>query len=338
MRLIFKQQKKRCLSIRKKQLRRARKLRLRSLHKPKNVQWWTDDITAPKVFGILDNDNRNDVIHFISSIKAAAQKRGAAIRLNFKDTEKMYADATLLFKASIEQICQQHPALKIKCAPSKKIPRINEVLTQIRLLHRLGQTFHIKPTDETVIHWRTTEGKGADGEKYEPILGSYDTALDAKLSEGLYLGLTEAMTNTCHHAYPDGLPDTEWWMFSQIKNDWLTVAICDLGVGIPATIHIKQPLVWKVIHRAYKGKATDANIMDATIRLKKTRTRKGYRGKGLTQLANVVDRAQNGAGFFIYSGKGCYAKSSRGVKLYDYKTSIGGTVITWRLPLNSDET
>lgn len=337
MKIVHPQQRKHLIAIQKKRLRRLWKRRRRCAAKRRQEShrsppWWTDDIKAPRIFDILDPENRGDLLHFIETISNAAAKTHAKIRLDFYHTEKMVVSGTLLFRAHMTKLCQQYPATVFKCSKPKS-RKISEVLTKIRLLALFSQDFHVNPHHSDVIHWNLAEGKGADGEKFESILGAYDGTLSPRLSKGLYLGITEAMTNTRHHAYPIKTQGTEWWMFSQERHGWLTVAICDLGVGIPATLPDKQPYTWAVIKRAFNGKATDAKIMETAIRLKRTRTHHGHRGKGLTQLANVVDQTQHDSSFFIYSGKGCYAKSNKKVILHDYESPISGTVITWKLPL-----
>lgn len=195
--------------------------------------------------------------------------------------------------------------------------------------------------DDDVIHWRYAHGDRVEGYKYDEILGKYDGQITSVLSTKLYNGLTEAMTNAKHHAYirvrPDGLgvtkPKRDWWMFSQERDNQLSVVFCDLGIGIPGSLPIQQPILWKRI--LLGGKMTDGDIIKEAIADSYTRTGKHYRGKGLGQLVNVVAKESDSV-LLIYSNKGCYTCTSGSETVRNFIGSVQGTVIFWRLTLRKE--
>jgi hypothetical protein len=160
------------------------------------------------------------------------------------------------------------------------------------------------------------------------------------LSRGLYLALTEAMTNCHHHAYISvrqdglGIQDTnrDWWMFSQERDGMLTVVFCDLGVGIPSTIPVRKPDLLTRLKTLFGRYPTDAQVIEEAVRDSVSRTGKAYRGKGLNQLVDVI-RKTHGASLLLLSNRGLYVARPGHVETRDYSGSILGTVILWAVPL-----
>lgn len=214
-------------------------------------------------------------------------------------------------------------------------------MSQIGLFSLLGYRKKIERSFSDVIHWRYASGREVEGEKYETILGSYDGRVAEPLLDSLYRGLSEAMTNCHHHAYinvrEDGLnskpTERTWWMFSQEKDGVLSVAFCDLGVGIPATLPQKQPSIWRTI--VSLGQAgSDSEIIAKAVESSLSRTGKAYRGKGLRQLLEAVQAARSpDAMMMIFSNRGRYLYQNGATDLRDYADSILGTLILWRLPV-----
>jgi len=218
--------------------------------------------------------------------------------------------------------------------------KVAQVLKQLGVLDLLGVVCHIVPKDEDVIHWRHAHGHRVDGSAYENVLADYDGEIAEGLSEQLYTGITEAMTNVLNHAYEfpraDGTTSDrrEWWMFSQEKEGMLSVAFCDLGAGIPPTLRRRRPYVWE---RAFKvGKGSDSNVIAYAIMDSISRTRQSHRGHGLNQIVSLIDDIP-GARMRVVSNKGAIERQSRKMSQFDFSDSIMGTLIYWCIPLPSKE-
>jgi len=229
---------------------------------------------------------------------------------------------------------------KIRCRePDNR--KIRQVLKQTGIHRLIGSYSGLKATHDDVVHWRYATGSDVNGQKYDEVLGKYDGNLPSAPDKGLYLGLTEAMTNCHHHAYieprRDGLgqknePKT-WWMFSQERNNKLTVVFCDLGVGIPTTLPRTEPSLWSRIVSTFAS-PEDGIVIEEAIKYSRSRTRQTYRGKGLRQLVDVIDGLP-GAALKIYSNRGCYTYRGGVGSVETYTTSILGTLIEWTIPLSS---
>ncbi len=102
-----------------------------------------------------------------------------------------------------------------------------------------------------------------DGQRALELLGDLDDRLPSRLQRGLYDGIVEAMTNANHHAYEqirdDGLRhedlQKEWWMFSQVRENRLSVSFCDLGIGIPRSLPLKRKTLWAQLLLSNPGRS-----------------------------------------------------------------------------------
>lgn len=318
----------------KRNIKLATIKRHRKRRKDNNQKWWNITIPAPVRFGIFHEDIRNEVLNFLADVSAEAKIPNQVIRLDFSNTNMIDSAGGILLRANLCKI-QAHLSSNttIKCSPSNH-HKINEVLTQIEVLKLFDQDFNILPDAEDVIHWKVAQGSRVEGEHYETVLSHYDGSLSESLKEGLYKGITEAMTNTKHHAYEHNnnsdLP--QWWLFSQEKDDRLSVVFIDLGIGIPRSIKSHQTKIDAVLSYL-KREASDADIISTAIKLGETSTGMGWRGKGLRKLRNSVMSVEN-SNMCIYSSKGMYYlnSGSETPELKNFEQSIGGTLIYWSVP------
>ena len=119
-------------------------------------------------------------------------------------------------------------------------------------------------------------------------------------------------------------------MFSQERDGKLSVAICDLGAGIPGTLPSKQPKLWKRILRVKRF--GDADVIKHAVSDSISRTGAGHRGHGLGQIVRVVESIP-GAQVIIFSNKGIYGRIAGRKVLVNHSSNILGTLIFWEVPL-----
>ncbi|WP_374981300.1 hypothetical protein PSGK_09615 [Pseudomonas solani] len=300
-------------------------------------------VIAPREFCLTDN-NRNDLLLFISRIKKMVRAGQRRILIDFTPTRRFIADGTLYFYAIIDNLLSTHKNLKFKCIPP--IPtKPSQVLQQIGFYSRIGTHTQFDCDDDEVVNWRAATGQGALGEKYDEILGHYDGHITKALSDKLYTGLTEAMTNANHHAYlvhkKNGAMTTRsykpWWMFSQEREGLLTVVFCDIGIGIPGSLPFsKDPgwmKWWTVIRKFGIHKNGDGEIIRRAVRHSKTRTQLHHRGKGLRQIIETVS-AITGGKAIIQSNRGWYRIENGKEDHGNRRLPINGTILFWQIPLN----
>jgi hypothetical protein len=267
-------------------------------------------------------------------------KDRGSITLDFSSTEKLFADGTLLFLAEVRRMVKHLPNLSVACIPPAST-KVSQVLQQIGFFELISAPHGETPADDDVVNWRFAHSKQVDGAKYEDVLGDFDGSIAEPLREDLFKGITEAMTNVVNHAYElpreDGLnisQSREWWMFSQHKDDALTVVFLDLGAGIPRTLPAKRPNVWRKF--MLFGRKDDSRAIEYALKDSISRTGFLNRGKGLGQIARAVALGPSHQ-MHIYSNHGVYRSVNGFVKRHDYADSIFGTLIFWKFQLHSKE-
>lgn len=299
---------------------------------------------APEKFNIVEKKERELFTIALYRLRSRILGGQKNIILDFSNTRIMNAEATLLFVAEIRTLFYQKKGnIQWELIPSET-SKVMQVLKQIKVLELLGVSYEIDCNDEDVVSWLYASGQGADGSKFDDIMGPYQGDIAPALSADLYSGVTEAMTNVVNHAYSqprdDGLApisDRDWWMFSTERDGRLTVLICDLGAGIPGTLPYSSEHkgLWRRLLRL--NKVTHSTIIAYAVEHSITRTELSHRGKGLGQITKAIQHINN-AQVTIMSNNGAYQRTSSGeVKLGDYSTSILSTLILWEIPLQPEE-
>jgi hypothetical protein len=291
---------------------------------------------APKEFNLTDVSHRSTLLTRLGRLRQLLRK-GDPVCIDFSETERMVADGTLLFLAELRRLIKHAKGeLVITCTPPKN-DKVAQVLQQIGLFSLLGVTNDTVPKDDDVVNWRFAHGHKVEGERYEDVLAEYDGDIASQLQETLFTGITEAMTNVLNHAYliprEDGTDITnsrEWWMFSQAKDGEITVAFLDLGAGIPRTLPMTKPGLWRKFLQF--GKSQDSRAIQYAVKDSISRTNESHRGKGLGQIARVIDQVAKGE-MAILSNYGALSRSNEVMRRKDYSDSIRGTLIFWKIPL-----
>lgn len=305
----------------------------------------TKTVIAPEEFHLITIKTRARVLGFLADLRTAFLTSDTeVVKIDFSNTKKFVAGATVMMYAEIARLREWAGGrVRVRCI-NPRADRPKQVLQQIGLLAECG----IAPTRATtlhdVVHWRVAHGCLVDNSICAPAIEPYEGHIATPLVDGFFRGLGEAMTNAIHHAYIDTREDglayfpqqkKDWWMFSQAKDGELTVVFCDLGVGIPRTLPQKQPSIFKRLINSGLGASDSACIAEA-IADSKTRTKLAGRGRGLGNIVDVVSRIEGGV-VAIFSNRGCYTYMNGKSFTHDFKDSILGTVIYWKVPIARED-
>ena len=110
------------------------------------------------------------------------------------------------------------------------------------------------------------------------------------------------------------------------------MVFCDLGIGIPATLPMKQPGLFRRL--LSMGRATsDSACIQGAVEQSRSSTGLPGRGHGLGNIVNVVASTQSGI-VSVMSNRGRYSIDGGKIRVQDFKGSILGTLIYWRVPLD----
>lgn len=315
--------------------------RVNTIKREQSRSFYFARIQAPATLSLGAADSHASAVDFIRSIKEAFKNCSSGmIQLDFSGTDRFVIGATLLLYAELSNLISNGSGqVLFRCKPPRN-HKAAQVLTQIGMFEMCGQNFRVKPVDQDVVHWRVAKGQKVELSVCNQVLDEIEGRLAEPLQRSIDAGLCEALTNVVHHAYISSRDDgtgyvsscKNWWVFSQVKNDLMSVGICDLGLGIPRTLQEKHPSLWTRIVE-FMQQPSDSHCIAAAIEDSRSRTGERQRGKGLGQIARAVV-GESKAYVAIYSNKGSFTqKGDAAPSLTEYGESIFGTVIVWRVPV-----
>ena len=302
-------------------------------------------IRAPDAIAMATPDERTELCRFLKQLRETATNPSARIVLDFSSTTSIASSGAVFLIGEIDRAIAARLA-SIQARRSKT-PLVEEVFQQIGIYAKLGIKCDIAPASESVIHWQVASGTLAEGAKSGSILESYEGRLPEGLTRGLYDGLVEAMTNTVHHAYPDDHEGKRhrrhlgkrWWMLSQERDEILTVAFCDLGIGIPRSLPKSKTYEASTLREFWRNTGldkTDASAISVAVQIGKSRTGLKQRGYGLAEIVSRAKTNSNG-GVLITSNRGIFIANDGREDVFNHKYSVNGTLIQWTTPIISDE-
>ena len=216
---------------------------------------------------------------------------------------------------------------------------------------KMVQNTSTKPTSINLVKY--IKGKCRDSEKARllkqqimDVIGS-----DEQISKWTFLhsGLTEAITNVSHHAYPmgNGFSEEEknWYLTGSYDEDSreLKIVFYDQGIGIPKSLPLSKTIWEKILQYLSKSniglaeRKRDEVLLGAAMQLNRTSTDQPDRGKGLQDLLEFIRQRKDGD-LSILSLKGLYKFSimngEETVKTERFQHPINGTLIIWNAILS----
>ena len=305
-------------------------------------------LIAPPKFD-LTRGSGLEVAKFLRAFATTVLTNRIQVKLDFRMTEAFFPAATILLFAEVDRVVKLSDLPKPVTIIDPRQRRPREVLKQIGLHDLTGDTCDIVPERQDVVYWRATKGSDQSGDRLAILevvakRVNSDHANRVELS-GIWRGVSEAVANSVEHAYkrprPDGfagLPDTRWWMFTQLRDGTFTVAVCDLGCGYRATINetIPEQFIAAVASR-FLGGNRDAIAIDTAMQYGRSGTKRSERGKGSRDAISVLQT--HGAGeLMIISNTGSMRYTFLDGKEHrrepgELGIDIKGTIIWWKLPL-----
>lgn len=307
------------------------------------------DIYMPRVLSIYNKAHRERTLESLLKFRELIIKnKHDRIVFDFREVRFVFADAVLLLYSEIDRILESGlfkgkmrfklPTIDHSDKDLENISKVRQVLKHVGLLDLVGQNLKIATKRQDVVHWRVAKGKKSEGSKTESILEVVDKHLGGKVSRRFYTGMTEAMTNTHHHAYEEdrldglGINIGGWWMFMQHLENKLSIIICDLGMGIPRSLPRTHSQLWVELLKKFID-IDDGLSIDFAVQAGSTSTELSNRGKGLKKMVGIVDDIPNSS-LIIYSNRGVYVKNRTvSVMHADYRDSILGTLISWTVEI-----
>jgi hypothetical protein len=296
-------------------------------------------------------NNYGETIDLIQKLRETALHKKRNVLLRFDQIKDIDPASMLCLVAEIDR-CNKKNSKTLEVTGTYPKDPIVEILLEVMGFFDLLKKQKRRLFNESILPIKIIKFISNTGAR-----GVHISRLKKALLEGLYIkkggastrlygSLMEAMTNVGHHAYPEGVENPypflsgRWWMVGAIDpKKMLTAIFYDQGVGIPATasINYKDSLLESAIKMLFKSRK-DGEIIHSVITEGQTRTKEKNRGKGLRDMANLIDTIGGNSSFRVLSGHGDYTyfPASSGKPVYkNNKKSLCGTLIEWKIPLNS---
>lgn len=123
-----------------------------------------------------------------------------------------------------------------------------------------------------------------------------------------------------------------WWMFMQVKDNKLSLLVCDLGIGIPNSLPSNNSF-WLHDFVRVVPEFRDSAAIKFAAEHGSTSTNLSNRGKGLKKMRKIVDEIPN-TSLRIFSNKGRFDAGAKiEILERDYQISIKGTMIIWTIDI-----
>ena len=337
-------------------LRRIReimsRIRLRKFRRKVRVNHKSKRKYIPiKVPEIMDlNENFESTVSFFLKLRDICDDDKKRFFLDFKQLKHISPAAALAFTAEIDRVRKVRFINRLRVKDFSKWDTDTKLqLRDMGMFDLLGignlpKGFELKESNLDEVFIRFQSGKDASGPDAKKLQFLIYNIIKIAIpeSKALQRGLTEAMTNSVQHAYPDDfveestLKDKLWWMSASInvRTKMLTIMFYDEGIGIPKPL----PRTYPEIFRSLGGLLNDdAQLIQAATKIKRSSTNKKNRGRGLKDIKDYVKSVNNGM-LKILSQRGEYAYFSNEKEyIKNRNIPLCGTLIQWKVPMNIGE-
>jgi hypothetical protein len=302
-------------------------------------------LSAPKSICLVGKGAHTALTGFLAELRLAFAHPTRPLCIDFSRTVKLFPEAMLLFYAELNRLMHAFggkPAKGIRCIPANNAT-VDGVLQHLGVYKWLNHYSSAPPQGDNVIGWKVHHAEQVDGTVFGPPLETLGLKTDQ--ARKLFEGVSEAVTNVRHHAYllprEDGLKlpvHEEWWMFIHESESKLYVAVCDLGIGIPRSLPLQH--TWEAVLHAVRvifgqKRRTDGRLIQAALRLRRSRTEASHRGMGFSDMIAVLNSMPESR-MVIHSNHGVLTYNAAfrppAITVRSFKNSILGTIVTWHFP------
>ncbi|MGS4679579.1 hypothetical protein ACKURH_10240 [Enterobacter soli] len=311
-------------------------------------------LTLPDVMNFSSNYHRTmQAIQTIRHLTGRKIFNNQCYRLCFVDFSKIQyisASAALVLTAELskwDDSVRQRLRPKVKAWDKNILSQFDEL--GFFDLFRNKDSFELEkekgPSNIRFVKYM--KGHLHDDEKTQHLKGEIKRIVGESLEKWtfLYSGLSEAITNVVHHAYPDNKGYTEddkkWYLTASYDSEQriIKVVFYDQGITIPGSLpdsKLHEKVLSYLAKLPLAERKRDEQILKAAVEIKRSSTGEEDRGKGLQDLLEFIK--QRGAGYLsIMSGKGLYKYSQQDnkteVKSVNFTLPVCGTLIVWSTKL-----
>jgi len=298
------------------------------------------------------NDYEITALHFnaireLTKNKSISYKVYRLKSVNFDNVKSISTSAALVLTA---ELSKWDDSIR-----NKLVPNINNWNPDVLVnFNELGFFNLFKNKPENIDRFNSTasnnrkiikyiKGRCGDDQKTKILKEKITNIVGNKIKKWTFLhsGLSEAIVNVSHHAYPDrngySEIDKNWYLTASynLLNRELKVVFYDQGIGIPKSLPASE--IWEKVWEFLSifpiaDRKKDEVLLKAAVELDRTSTEESDRGKGLQDLLEFI--RQRGDGYLsILSLKGLFKLSIKNgvetIKSEHFNCQVYGTLIIW---------
>lgn len=312
----------------------------------RSVQVARDGITLTLPETLDFEDHYEETVSHLRCLREAAAGHIRVKAVRFDDIRYISPSAALVLASEVDR-WSQRVGTKLRAAVEswdKQIKRLLCEMGYFELLNIPRPSVFEEPNDVTFLRFIRGDSENRDsGQLAKQLRVNIETMVAKGIKKvSMYEGLSEAITNVGHHAYPSIVVNSrkQWWVSASYNRQSreLFVMFYDQGAGIPVTL----PTQWHSFEhlREIFGRLNDSQKIEAAMKYGRSSTKLVERGKGLRNLVEFAKVHEEGR-LSIYSLRGLYRltrtgeneTTETGMAGQDHKTSIGGTLIEWSVKL-----
>ncbi len=308
-------------------------------------------ISAPPIFSLsrnyvevmafIYNARRYIYEHYMAKTRSSRSKR--QLRLDLSTITQIGPAAALVLAAELDRWRLLTGAKLMPYRLQDWDPTVRAALLDLGLFDLLSVEApeHDPDTLPTTRLIKFMSGTGAAGDDCLKLRDALqDVAGPIQARTYLYDGISEAMTNSMHHAYPIGqedltvphAPGKRWWASGSFNAETgvMKAMVYDQGVGIPSTLPSSR--FWeKIVALTASSGRHDAYMIKAALEVDRTSTEEPGRGQGLSNVKAYIDNSDEGL-LRIWSGKGHVSYSKGGkIATVAQTTPFSGTLLEWEV-------
>ena len=269
-------------------------------------------VQLPEIFSL--SDNYGGVVKEINRLRDSEGKKRY---INFDAIRQVDAAAALMLAAELEVGKIRAKAATMKAHDSDWDPTVRELLWQMGFMDLLNVDAEVPQSpsvSERQVFIKFMSGHDMQKEASKRIFDEIQKSLVSEkmlqeLQYSMYPGMTETITNTCHHGYPKPADElNRWWTSASVdrKTKKISVVCYDRGKTIPRTIRDTMRYTEAGMQKFFayfKSSDPDHKIVVDALKYGRSSTRAPNRGRGLPALKRLIDTNRQGT-LTIYSREG----------------------------------
>lgn len=289
----------------------------------------TKKIKMPTNFSVVNNTN--EVVGFFYQVLKIA-KKGNRIYFDLSGIKNITPDAILYMRSVFDYFKEKYKFSNFSGNAPQDIYCKN-IFINSGWYDYVQTKFQVPPKDERVLSIESNQLViGLVAKKVIDFSLKHLNKTRSSESRSIYNTLIECMTNTKEHAYKKNAPVPSWYLMALFneKLKRVSFAFIDGGLGIPSTIrknrHEKVIELFKKISPG-GSKLSDSDLITSALKGEfRTRTKKGYRGRGLPKIHEYAKKGLID-NFTLVSNKGYI--NIKNIEKKELSCKFIGTLFSW---------